>query len=236
MYKVLITVMRFIYIGVKNDNEDYINDKIKIFNFQNIILIVELLFSVVLFLFIGNYRGMLGFFLVIPGIIVGFYFVKNHQYTTAKIFSFLNYNFCIFAIILYYSHPALNYFYLPILVALPMNFHYKELKSLGLLILFTLFLFIIGISPLSIYIPKFYADTNPDHSTLVLQVIFIIHVINLIIAFVIYTNISHNRLKKTGERLIKSKKKLILQNNDIQSFSLASSQFIRSPIYVLNYQ
>ena len=229
--------MRFVYIGVKNDNEDYVNDKIKIFNFQNLMSIVNLIYLTVLQSIIGHREGALGSAYLMIGAIIGTYFIKIHLYTFAKVFSFVLYNLSILGYIIYFSHPALDYFYLPILVALPMNFHHKESKILLFLIILTLSLFIIGISPLSVYIPKLYTDKNfenPTLAVLVILILFVTYIVGLVITFVIYTNISHNRLRKTSERLIKSRKKLMQQNQDIQDFGLASSQFIKSPIYVLN--
>ena len=233
-FKIIMSIKRLIYMGVRSDNEECINDKIKIFNLQNLISIVVLLFAIILYYLIGNNSAILATTIYFPSILIAFYLIKNNRYTVAKVFSFLYYNLYILAVIVYYSHPVLNYFYLFILVALPMNFHRKELKILLFLMIITLLLFVIGVSSLSIYIPKFYADSTPNNSTIVIQIILVTLFISFVFAFVIYTNISHNRLKKTGERLIKSRKKLILQNDDIQSFSLASTQFLKSPIYVLN--
>ena len=226
--------MRFIYMGVRNNAEDYINDKVKISNLQNLLSIFQLLLSFVLYTIISNYSAAIVSLCFIPGALFGAYLIKINQYVFAKNFTFIFYNLCVIGGIIYYSHPALNYYYLPVLVALPMNFHYKELKNLIFLIIFTLSLFIINLCPLAVHIPKFYADKNPDHSTLVILIIFVTYVTNLVITFVIYTNISHNRLRKASLRLVESRKKLILQNNNIKAFSAASSEFIKSPIYVLN--
>lgn len=233
--KLFIKFVKFINRGVSNEYDYFENYRIKIFNFQNLSSIFQLVFSVLLYAVFGYYSRAFACFCFLLGVLLVLKLTKWFNYTFVKNFIFLYYNFCAFCIIVCFPNPILNYYYLPILFSLPLTYHKKEFKSFIIILGITITLFIVSISPL-FYIPKLFAFKIPKYGDLIVLIILITYMLNMVLTFSFFTGRNFKKLMRKRDLNLKVKKKLLTINKDVNEFSYTASQYLQSPVKILKVQ
>ncbi|RZJ36993.1 MAG: HAMP domain-containing histidine kinase [Chryseobacterium sp.] len=233
-YYILLRIARLMYIGFHKDNSEEVNVKIVFLNILNFSYIINQLIATLLYFFAGVYNSALYSLALMPAPFLVYYFNSKMQYLLGKVFIFIYYNTIILLTSCYFSHPYLSYYYIPAIIGSAIVFNTKEIwYLLGVNMLSVSFLIIENTS-LRQYLPHFYQDRSYDKTTVIVLVVHINFVIGLLCMYAYYMHLKIKRLIQLNKTLKDTKIKLKSQKADYVLFSEASSNFLKSPIYIFN--
>lgn len=233
-YLLLLRIARIMYIGFHKDNSEETNVKIIFLNILNLSYIGNQFLATLLYLFIGVYNSTLYSLLLMPTPFLVYYFNYRRKYLFSKVFIFLYYNIIIFITYCYFTHPYLSYYYIPAIVGSAIVFKTNELKYLFMINLLSFSLLVIANTNLSQYLPLLYQDKTNGKTTTIILIVHINFIIGLLFMYAYYMNLKIKRLIKFNKTLKDAKVKLKNQTRDHYHFSVASSNFLKSPIYIFN--
>lgn len=234
VYLLLLRIARIMYIGVHKDNSEETNGKVIFVNILNLSYIANQFIATILYLFIGVYNSAIYSLILMPTPFLVYYFNYKRQYIFSKFFIFLYYNFIIFITYCYFSHPYLSYYYIPVIISSAIVFEKKELKYLFLINFLSFSLLIIENTGLKQYIPLFYQDTTNGKTTVIVLIVHINFIVGLLFVYAYYMHLKIKRLIKFNKTLKDAKIRLKKQSSDYFQFAEASSNFLKSPIYIFN--
>lgn len=233
-YFFLLKTVRIMYIGFHKDNSEEINVKIIFFNMLNFSYLANQFVAALLYLFLGVYNSAIYCLGLLLTPLLVYYFNYKRKYLLSKVFILVYYNVIIFVSSCYFSHPYLSYYYIPVIIGSAIVFNSKELKYLLLIIFLSFSLLILENTSLSRYLPRFYQDVTYEKTTFIVLVTHINFIVGLVFMYAYYMHLKLKRLIKLNKTLKDAKIKLKNQTSDYFLFSEASSNFLKSPIYVFN--
>ncbi|WP_374441271.1 sensor histidine kinase [Epilithonimonas sp.] len=230
----LLKYARLEYIGVSKYNTEEVNLKTMFANRLILTYIVNQFVQVFLFISISYYISSLFCFFALLGTTFLYHFNAKRKYITAKIFILLYLDLIALLAFIYFSHPLLAYYYLPIIVASTMLFNPQEIKYLIIINVISISLMLLEGTAIGAFIPKMYADKNPETSKFIILYGNLSFIIGLIFMYIYYLNLKTKRLINLNKKLKESRMRMKEQSNDQILFSEASSHFLKSPIYIFN--
>lgn len=231
---IIIKYARIIYNGVHKDNTEEVNMKTIFINRLIILYTINQSIQALLFLTISYYISSIYCILILPGITLVYYLNGKRRYFISKIFLISYFNIIIFVASIYFSHPLLSYYYLPVIVTSTFIFNSKEVQYLFSINLISVLLILIENTSLNRFLPSYSLDFSPEKSNLIILYGNISFILCLIFLYLYYINTKAKRLINLNKNLKESKKNLEEQSRDHFLFSEASSHFLKSPIYIFN--
>ncbi|WP_028122668.1 sensor histidine kinase [Epilithonimonas tenax] len=233
-YLLLLRIVRIMYIGFHKDNSEETNGKVIFVNILNLSYIANQFVATILYLLIGVYNSAIYSLILMPTPFLVYYFNYKRQYLLSKFLIFLYYNVIIFITFCYFSHPYLSYYFIPAIISSAIVFEKKELKYLLLINFVSFSLMLIANTGLKQYLPLYYQDTTNGETTVIILIVHINFIIGLLFVYAYYMHLKIKRLIKFNKTLKDAKLKLKNQSNDYFQFAEASSNFLKSPIYIFN--
>lgn len=223
------------FIGFHRDNSEETNVKTIFLNILNFSYLVNQFIAILLFLSIRVYNSTLYCIALMPVPFLVYYFHYKRKYLLSKVFIFTYYNLIIFITSCYFSHAYLCYYYIPVIIGSAIVFNNnKELKYLFFINFLSFSLLIIENTSLNQYLPRFYKGTTDIKATVVVLIVHVSFILGLVFMYAYYMRLKMKRLIKLNKTLKDAKIKLKNQTNDYFLFSEASSNFLKSPIYIFN--
>ncbi|RYD76039.1 MAG: hypothetical protein EOP53_15435, partial [Sphingobacteriales bacterium] len=225
------------YIGV---DKQPVEDKKKFVMLSNLISISNFslltLNGFLFLLFTVNTIGALASFLSALLLLLAVYFNSKGWHHFTRVYMVVAANSLCLAGCIVFSHESfLDYYFIAIVTASYFLFHYKDKKWLYLSAALSLSYLVIETTGLQNYLPAFNLMRDEEVTNLILLFGFIIM---LTIQSAIYIYISTQTeldLLKKQKLLIEIQNQLQVQNEDLETFSMAASHSLQTPIYIAGF-
>ena len=233
-----IYLLRIINNGSHNYKSIAEKNKIQILNTISICIFFLTLLVTAVYLIYGFYWMVL-----LNGIIFFLYFLnkkflKKGHFLLAKVFGLQGVIAYLFLCGVFYGYPITltHYYTIPIIVCL-FIFSAKEVHYMIFFIIQLISLFFIqALYPDHLFSVSFNI-LSPERKEL-LNVIFLltmsVFLLCLVFLIVFIVDIQEQKLKKLKARLFLVKKTLKVQNNELQTFGLAATHSLKTPLFIIN--
>lgn len=233
-----IHLLRIINNGSHNYESIAEKNKIQILNAISICIFFLTLFVTAVYLMYGFY-----WMVVLNCIIFIIYFLNKHflkkgYFLLAKVFGLQGVIIYLFLCGVFYGYPITltHYYTIPIIVCL-FIFSAKEVHYIIFFIIQLISLFFIQ----ALYPDRLFSVSfnilSPERKEL-LNVIFLltmsVFLLCLVFLIVFIVDIQERKLKKLKAKLFLVKKMLKVQNNELQTFGLAATHSLKTPLFIIN--
>ena len=234
-----IKILRLWNIGITNYGENVL-DKNKHQLLSAIAILLNTLNVITLFIYI-----VLGFYwqLILVAawsLFIHFMYInlsKNNSLLFSKFYGFQSVIIFIFCSSMIHGYQTVfNHFYLIFLSVVPFVFDIKEIKYQFILIIQAIALFIIQSLYGKTYLPNLNLLPNDkvETYTYLMVSIMITYIFGLSLLGVIINQYQENKLRKLKKKLFITQNKLRNQNSELQTFGMAATHSLKTPLFVIN--
>lgn len=129
-----------------------------------------------------------------------------------------------------------NHFYLIFVVTIPFVFSDKNYRQIYFLILQSVVLFFVQNMYGKTYLINFHLLPKVQeniYNTLMLSIM-IVFIFGLTYFNILMNQLHENKLKKIQRKLSATEKRLITQNNELQTFGLSATHSLKTPLFIIN--
>lgn len=234
-----IKILRLLNIGITNYGENVL-DKNKHQLLSAIAILLNTLNVITLFIYI-----ILGFYwqlilVSVWSLFIHFMYInlsKKNSLLYSKFFGFQSVIIFIFCSSMIHGYQTVfNHFYLIFLAVVPFVFDSKEIRYQFILIVQAIFLFIIQSLYGKTHLPNLNllpADKVEIYTYLMVSIM-ITYIFGLSLLGVIINQYQENKLRKLKKKLFITQNKLRNQNSELQTFGMAATHSLKTPLFVIN--
>jgi signal transduction histidine kinase len=212
----------------------YDKNKLQVINSVSILLFfLSFIATIIYFIFGFYWQGIMVVYLLIS--INLFWRIKKKNILLAKLFgSQSTLNFFFISSMLHGYPTTLTHFYIPYIVTIPLFFGYNEIKYIFLLVLESSGLFIVQ----NLYKDKLFSFNVLSKSELevynyIILLLLSIYLISITFLYVILNKYQENKQKKIKTNLYRIKNKLSNQNKELQTFGMAVTHSLKTPLFII---
>ena len=201
-------------------------------------LLVNLFTSFLFLVFTTNKLAVVmsacsGIFLAVPIYIntKGYHSLAKLYMCTANIFVMIS--CCVFS-----ANDLLKNYFFSVIISCVFLFSYKELKLQFLAVSISLSCYIIeSSSVLRNYLPQYDFESKTEYQTdkLIISIACLLFIIVDVLSYIYLTILQENQIKQNEKILKHAQNKLRIQNEDLQTFSIAATHSLQTPIYVSKF-
>ena len=209
----------------------YDKNKLQIINAVSVLLYFLSCISAFVYLIFGFQWQFLAVVYLIISIHI-FWYIRKKNILFAKIFGTQSTLIFFFISSMLHGYPTtLTQFYIPYIVTIPLFFGNNELKYMIIFILESSILFIVQQLHKDWLINLNQLPENDlEKYNYVLLFLLVIYLISMTLLYVIIGNYQENKQKKIKHKLYFVKNKLSRQNNELQTFGMAVTHSLKTPL------
>lgn len=230
-------ILYYAFKGVDNELDD---SKQRYIIYLNLIAIVTLLvniISTIVFLCVNEFLAALAMWVGGFGILIWPFYLNRNGLTLASRIGYILYtNIVIIIVSCIFSHQSVleNYF---LCITVNSNFIYtsKERKWLLLSIFFSLLCFIIESTSLQNLLPNLNLINNFEQGDKIILFGVIMTVVLDVLAAVYINSLRERSLLEKQKQLEEAQKLVLVQNDDLKTFSIAASHSMQTPLHISSF-
>lgn len=234
-------INRYKYILLRKINEDFflcnnVYDKNKLQTSNSIALLLyflSILTMFVYFIFGFYWQGILTIYLIIC--IHLFWVIKSENLLLARIFGSQNTIIYFFLSSLFHGYPTtLNHFYILYIATVPLIFASNDLKYIIFFIMQSVFLYILqGTFKEDLFNLNMISEHQLETFNYIIVILLVVYLMSITSLYVILNNYQETKQKKIKKKLYKVKNRLYEQNKELQTFGLAVTHSIKTPLFII---
>ena len=229
-----IRILRMINQDIFLCDNTYDKNKLQVINSVSILLFyLSVLATIIYFVFGFFWQGIMVIYLLVS--INIFWNIKKKNILLAKLFGTQStLNFFFISSMLHGYPIALTHFYIPYIVTIPLFFGHNEFKYSFFLILESSVLFIIQ----NLYKDKLFSFNVLSINELeiynyVLLLLLCLYLMSITYLYVLLNKYQENKQKKIKANLYRIKNKLSSQNQELQTFGMAVTHSLKTPLFII---
>lgn len=211
-------------------------DKNKLQTSNSIALLLyflSILTMFVYFIFGFYWQGILTIYLIIC--IHLFWVIKSKNLLLARIFGSQNTIIYFFLSSLFHGYPTtLNHFYILYIATVPLIFASNDLKYIIFFIMQSVFLYILqGTFKEDLFNLNMISEHQLETFNYIIVILLVVYLMSITSLYVILNNYQETKQKKIKKKLYKVKNRLYEQNKELQTFGLAVTHSIKTPLFII---
>lgn len=229
-----IRILRMINQDIFLCDNTYDKNKLQVINSVSILLFVlSVIATIIYFVFGFFWQGIMVIYLLVS--INIFWNIKKKNILLAKLFGTQStLNFFFISSMLHGYPIALTHFYIPYIVTIPLFFGHNEFKYSFFLILESSVLFIIqNLYKDKLFIFNVLSINELEIYNYVLLLLLCLYLMSITYLYVLLNKYQENKQKKIKANLYRIKNKLSSQNQELQTFGMAVTHSLKTPLFII---
>lgn len=234
-----IKIIRLLNIGILNYGDNVLEkNKHQLLSAIAILLNTLNLITIFVYIILGFYWQIL--LVSLWSLAIHLLYLNLKKQNSFFISKFLGFQSVIVFIFLSSSfhgyQTVFNHFYLIFLAVIPFVFDQKEFKYQLILLVQAIVLFFVQNLYGKTYLPNFHLlpDDKVNTYTYLMVSIMITYIFGLSLLGVIVNQYQENKLRKLKKKLFIKKNKLRSKNNELQTFGMAATHSLKTPLFIIN--